>query len=114
LADTGKSPNSGHLSISRQQKASWPPVLVHTLFDCQQKIGSALHLIDYCAIEAAYKGDRIASGSSQCGLVVERDVFATLLGEAAHQSGFSRLSRAADCDDSSVTQSGADLGLGDA
>jgi hypothetical protein len=71
-----------------------------------------LHFIDNCAIEAAYKGDRITFGGSQCGLVVERDVFAALLGEAASQSGFSRLPRAANCDDSSVTQSGANLGLG--
>jgi hypothetical protein len=45
---------------------------------------------------------------------VEHDVFAALLGEAARQSGFSRLPRTANCDDSSVTQSGADLGLGNA
>jgi hypothetical protein len=35
------------------EKASRPPVLVHTLLDRQQKIGSVLHLMDYCAIEAA-------------------------------------------------------------
>jgi hypothetical protein len=40
---------------------------------------------------AAYEGDRIAFGGSQCGLVVERDVFAALLGEAARQRGFSLL-----------------------
>ena len=73
-----------------------------------------MHLINNCAIEAAYKGDRIAFGGSQCGLVVERDVFAAQLGEAARQSGFSRLPRTANCDDSSVTQRGADLGLGNA
>jgi hypothetical protein len=32
------------------------------LFDRQQKIGRALDLIDYCAIEVADKGDGIAFG----------------------------------------------------
>jgi hypothetical protein len=66
------------------------------------------------AVEAAYKGNRIALGGSQRGLVVERDECAVLLCEAARQSGFSRLPRTANCDDSSVTQSGANLGLGNA
>ena len=52
--------------------------------------------------------------STESGLVVERDKFAALFGEAACQSGFSRLPRAANCDDSSVPQRGADLGLGNA
>ena len=51
------------------QRSSRPPILVDTLFDRHQKFGCALHIIDYCTIEVANKGGRIAFGGNQGGSV---------------------------------------------
>jgi len=73
-----------------------------------------LHFVDDGAIKSAYERDWIAFGSVQCGLIVESDKFSAVLGKVARQGRLSRLTRAADGDDSRIAQSSADFRFGNA
>jgi hypothetical protein len=64
-----------------------------------------------CAVESANERHRIMLGRGQRRLIVEGHVAAALLSEAACESGFTRLTRAADRDDPRVTKRRADKTL---